>query len=255
MLQVIHEITQTGNVLLCDKIVINKYENKITKLHFNYDNTIQESRKYIALLNPVTDKYRIHPVGLDDSVLLNTDMSMYPGVWRMLLIATSDDYIIIDDNIDNSKCTYVSNECKKIIVRDNFLSEGSIEYEDNPAIQQLIDETVAMRDTLETYALGANEDYNKATVAAQEAQLAYTSAKEQAEIANNAADLAVSTQKSVAQMSENLESSVKNIQTLLNNVTADGDGTKFLSDDGNYYAIKTDIDETDFSTMLEEVFV
>lgn len=247
MLQVTYEITQRSNVISCEKIAINKYENKVTRLHFSYDGLIQDSRKYVALLNPITNKYRIYPIGLDDTVILNTDMSIYPGIWKMILIATSDDYEIIDDNIDNSKCTYVSNELKRIIVRDNFLSEDYIEHEDTPAIQQLIDETVAMRDTLEAYALGANEDYNKATLAAQEAQLAYSSTKEQAEIAVNA-------QKSIEVTAEKLEASIGEIRPILDNFTVNGNGTKFLSDNGNYYEIKTDIDEIEFNTMLEEVF-
>lgn len=103
---------------------------------------------------------------------------------------TEDDYEITNDDIDQTKCTYVSNIAKFIVVRDNFLSDETIEEEDSPAIQQLIDETVAMRDTLESYALGANEDYNKVSQlalqtqsSAEDASSSEISAKESAEIA------------------------------------------------------------------------
>lgn len=240
MLQTTYEVTQSGNTISCDKIIINKYENKVTKLHFTYDDTMQGTRKYVALLNPITNRYHIYPIGLDETVTLSTEMSCFPGIWQMILIATSDDYEIEDDNIDNSKLCYVSNTLKRMIVRDNFLSEDAIEYEENPAIQQLIDETVAMRDTLEAYALGANEDYLKASEAATTA----TAAAEE-------------TSLSVAQFNElvaQASSILQENQEVSANLTNNGDGTKYLADDGNYYTIKTEIEETDFDTMLEEVF-
>lgn len=171
LLTTTYEVAQKGLVLSCEKIAINKYENKITKLHFTFDDNVTGSRHYAALLNPVTKTYKIHPLDLNDTATLTAEISRYPGIWQLILIATDDDYEIIDDDIDQTKCTYVSNTAKFILVRDNFLSDDTMEYEDTPAIQQLIDETVAMRDQLEAYALGANEDYNKAHSEAERAAL------------------------------------------------------------------------------------
>lgn len=65
MLKETYEVTQSGRVISCEKIAINKYENKLTCLHFNYDNQIADGRKYIAILNPKTKRYRILPLSKD----------------------------------------------------------------------------------------------------------------------------------------------------------------------------------------------
>lgn len=121
-------ITQIGKELSCDndngKIIVNKYDNKVSKLIFSFDEAIT-GRKYIALLNPVTKKYHIEPI-INNEVVITTKISAYPGKWNLLLIATDDDYEIEDNNIDQSKVTYVSNTFGRIIVRDNFLDESGI---------------------------------------------------------------------------------------------------------------------------------
>lgn len=207
MLKEIYEVTQSGRVVSCEKIAINKYENKLTCLHFNYDNQIADGRKYIAILNPKTKRYRILPLSLDDTVTLSTDISRYPGIWQLILLVTEDDYEITNDDIDQTKCTYVSNIAKFIVVRDNFLSDETIEEEDSPAIQQLIDETMAMRDTLESYALGANEDYNKASQLALQAQSSADEASSSEISARESAEIAVANAEASTLSAENAKAS------------------------------------------------
>lgn len=207
MLKEIYEVTQSGRVVSCEKIAINKYENKLTCLHFNYDNQIADGRKYIAILNPKTKRYRILPLSLDDTVTLSTDISRYPGIWQLILLVTEDDYEITNDDIDQTKCTYVSNIAKFIVVRDNFLSDETIEEEDSPAIQQLIDETVAMRCTLESYALGANEDYNKASQLALQAQSSADEASSSEISAKESAEIAVANAEASTLSAENAKAS------------------------------------------------
>lgn len=150
MIFIEHFITQTGKNLVCSnesgKIIINKYDNKISKIIFKLDNTIP-GRLYFAMLNPVTNKYFITPL-VNDAVTITTRISAYPGVWNTLLLGIQDDYEIVDENIDQSKVTYVSNEFKRIVVRDNFLSENieDIELAPNPEIDELIDDMLATLD-------------------------------------------------------------------------------------------------------------
>lgn len=75
----------------------------------------------------------------------------------MLLIATDDDYEIEDNNIDQSKVTYVSNTFGRIIVRDNFLDESEIERVENPAIDEMLEALRIAQDRLENAAIVADE--------------------------------------------------------------------------------------------------
>lgn len=162
MILIEHVIKQSGKVLTCEnesgKIVINKYDNKISKFVFQLDNTIP-GRLYFAMLNPVTNKYFITPL-VNNTVTITTRISAYPGVWNTLLLGIEDDYEIVDENIDQSKVTYVSNEFKRIVVRDNFLSENieDIELAPNPEIDELIDDMLATLDVAKTLVKGLDAE-------------------------------------------------------------------------------------------------
>lgn len=146
MIFIDHFITQTGKNLVCTnetgKIIINKFENKISRMVFNLDDTIP-GRIYFAMLNPVTGKYFILPI-VEGAITITTKISAYPGVWNTLLLGVQDDYEIVDENIDQSKVTFVSNEFKRIVVKDNFLSENveDLEAVENPEIDELIDNMI-----------------------------------------------------------------------------------------------------------------
>lgn len=148
-------IVQTGKTLSSDKIIINKYENKISRLFFNFDGTIL-GRLYFAMLNPITNKYCMKPI-LNSQVIITTEVSVYPGKWSALLVGVQDDYEIIDNNIDQSKVTFVSNPFNRIIVRDNFLSDSSIEPTVNPAIDEALESLRISQDRLENAAIKATE--------------------------------------------------------------------------------------------------
>ena len=148
-------IVQTGKTLSSDKIIINKYDNKISRLFFNFDGTIL-GRLYFAMLNPITNKYCMKPI-LNSQVIITTEVSVYPGKWSALLVGVQDDYEIIDNNIDQSKVTFVSNPFNRIIVRDNFLSDSSIEPTVNPAIDETLESLRISQDRLENAAIKATE--------------------------------------------------------------------------------------------------
>lgn len=207
MILIDHFITQVGKVLTVDndsgKIVINKYDNKISRINFKLDGTIP-GRLYFAMLNPITNKYFLLPL-VENAITITTQISAYPGVWNTLLLGIQDDYEIVDENIDQGKVTYVSNEFKRIVVRDNFLSENyeDVEAVENPEIDRLIDDMVATLQLAKT--IVGELDEEKVTI--------------------------------LKQMSEILR--------------IDGDGDKYLADDGDYDNLIT---ENELNAMVEEVF-
>lgn len=207
MILIDHFITQVGKVLTVDndssKIVINKYDNKISRINFKLDGTIP-GRLYFAMLNPITNKYFLLPL-MENAITITTQISAYPGVWNTLLLGIQDDYEIVDENIDQGKVTYVSNEFKRIVVRDNFLSENyeDVEAVENPEIDRLIDDMVATLQLAKT--IVGDLDEEKVAI--------------------------------LKQMSEILR--------------IDGDGDKYLADDGDYDNLIT---ENELNAMVEEVF-
>lgn len=210
MVYIDYHIKQEGKSLSCTdelgKIVINKFDNKISRIVFEFDNSIS-GRLYFVMLNPETKLYSFFPI-VDNMITITTNISAIPGVWDSLLIGVQDDYEIVDGDIDQSKTTFVSNEFKRIVVRDNFLSENAEDIEEvkNPEIDKLLDKMVA--------------------------------ATEEAERIVEAIDVDV----------------INELKAFVDSTTIDGDGSKFLADDGNYYSIETTINEEDFNAMLQEVF-
>lgn len=152
-------ILQNGKDLTCldslDKIAVNKYDNRVSKIIFHFDGTIS-GRIYVALLNPITHKYFISPI-TNDEFIICTDVTSYPGLWNLLVIGVSDDYEITDNNIDQRKLTYISNTFKRFVVRNNFLDESIIEKNDNPAIDDMIETLNISQERLENAAIKAEE--------------------------------------------------------------------------------------------------
>lgn len=89
-------ITQSDRTLTSSAIKIVKYENKVSRLVFQLDGTIDESLKlYIAAKNPKTGKYffsLLLPDGDNYYYIVGTEMSMYTGKWIILLLGISPDY-------------------------------------------------------------------------------------------------------------------------------------------------------------------
>lgn len=131
-----------------NKIIINKYDNKVSKIIFSFDGIIQ-GRIFVACKNPITKKYWVVPIARDNSLTITSNISMYPGVWELLLIGSDDE---IDDSLDQSKITYVSNVFKRLVVIDNFLNGTDKDYNTesvyDPAIKEALDDLVTYRDRI-----------------------------------------------------------------------------------------------------------
>ena len=153
-------IKQTKKELTCtdtpNKIVLNKYDNKVSKIIFDFDDYITGGRLYFVMLNPITKQYSFTPI-INSEIMMGTNVTVYPGIWKSILIAVQDDYEIIDNDIDQSKVTFVSNEFARIVVRNNFLDEEHIESTSNPAIDKLLDDFYNAWETLENAAISAAE--------------------------------------------------------------------------------------------------
>lgn len=129
-----------------NKIVINKYDNKIQKLKFITDATLPP-RLYCAFKKPSSlNEYFIIPLTKDNEIIIGTDISSYDGRWDMILIGTSNDYVIEGNDIDQSKLTYVSDTFTRLLVRDNFLNELDSGEHTSPTFDILYDE---FRDDIE----------------------------------------------------------------------------------------------------------
>lgn len=151
MICIDYHLKQVGKVLTCtdesNKIIINKYDNKVSRILFDFDSSIF-GRLYFAMLNPITKRYFFTPI-VDNAITITTKVSAYPGAWRCLLLAVENDYEIVNENIDQSKVTFVSDEFRKVVVRDNFLSEDEedIEVVNSPEIDELLDRMVETLNT------------------------------------------------------------------------------------------------------------
>lgn len=140
------------------KIVINKYDNKVTRIVFEFDETIP-GRYYFAMKNPVTGKYRILPI-INNHMVIGTSISSYPGTWVSILIVVDEHSEIVNDDIDETQFTFVSNPFSRIVVRNNFLNEEDIEEENEeifPIINEILDNLVKAQDRLENAAITASE--------------------------------------------------------------------------------------------------
>lgn len=159
-----YEIVQSGKLLSCsEKIVINKYDNKTSRLHFSFDGTL-EGNFYVALQNPTLSRYFIEPI-VDYYYEITSAVSLYPGRWEMILIVTDDSYEITDGVFDQSKAVYTSSVFKRIVVVDNFLDEESKDAIDpiqSAAIDAVLEELSSAKNTLEIMSQNATDMANAA---------------------------------------------------------------------------------------------
>lgn len=171
-----YEIVQSGKLLSCsEKIVINKYDNKTSRLHFSFDGTL-EGNFYVALQNPTLSRYFIEPI-VDDYYEITSAVSLYPGRWEMILIVTDDSYEITDGVFDQSKAVYTSSVFKRIVVIDNFLDEESKDAIDpiqSAAIDAVLEELSSAKNTLEIMSQNATDMANAAEDSEMAARDYYT---------------------------------------------------------------------------------
>lgn len=151
------EITQVGKTLTSEKIKINKYDNNISRLVFNFDGTIPDGRKYCAMKNPITGTYFFLPI-TNNHVVIGTNITLYVGRWDLILVVIPDDYNLDEvEDIDNTRMTYISDTLSKIIVADNFLNDV-VEAVSYPAIDEALDDFAQARVTLENYVIQSGGD-------------------------------------------------------------------------------------------------
>ena len=168
-----YEIVQNQKVLSCEEKIIlgNKLDNIVTRLHFTFDDEISEINgiKYVALLNPITEKYRIIPMS-DDSILIGENITAYPGKWQILVIVTKNnenidyehsvEYEIYENLLQES--VWVSNVLK-CIVRDNFLTRlDNIDDSIDPNISIWFEKANALSTELQKYVSYIDAEYQQA---------------------------------------------------------------------------------------------
>lgn len=169
----VYEITQNQKVLSCEEKIIlgNKLDNIVTQLHFTFDEELIEmdGTKYVALLNPTTEKYKIIPMS-DDSILIGENITAYPGKWQILVIITKTNE---DENLEGSvdydiyqnllkESVWVSNVLK-CIVRDNFLTRlDNIDDSIDPNVSIWFEKANALSDELQKYISYIGTEYKQA---------------------------------------------------------------------------------------------
>ena len=207
-------IKQTKKELTCtdtpNKIVLNKYDNKVSKIIFDFDDYITGGRLYFVMLNPITKQYSFTPI-INSEIMMGTNVTVYPGIWKSILIAVQDDYEIIDNDIDQSKVTFVSNEFARIVVRNNFLDEEHIESTSNPAIDKLLDDFYNAWETLENAAISAAESEKNS-----KERLA--SIKKYAEDINNAYEQIEEIQELIVEYARNVKSDSEHVDDVVNEI-------------------------------------
>lgn len=207
-------IKQTKKELTCtdtpNKIVLNKYDNKVSKIIFDFDDCITGGRLYFVMLNPITKQYSFTPI-INSEIMMGTNVTVYPGIWKSILIAVQDDYEIIDNDIDQSKVTFVSNEFARIVVRNNFLDEEHIESTSNPAIDKLLDDFYNAWETLENAAISAAESEKNS-------KESLASIKKYAEDINNAYKQIEEIQELIVEYARNVKSDSEHVDDVVNEI-------------------------------------
>ena len=207
-------IKQTKKELTCtdtpNKIVLNKYDNKVSKIIFDFDDYITGGRLYFVMLNPITKQYSFTPI-INSEIMMGTNVTVYPGIWKSILIAVQDDYEIIDNDIDQSKVTFVSNEFARIVVRNNFLDEEHIESTSNPAIDKLLDDFYNAWETLENAAISAAESEKNS-------KESLASIKKYAEDINNAYEQIEEIQELIVEYARNVKSDSEHVDDVVNEI-------------------------------------
>lgn len=169
----VYEITQNQKGLSCEEKIIlgNKLDNIVTRLHFTFDEELAEMDgiKYVALLNPTTEKYKIIPMS-NDSILIGENITAYPGKWQILVIVTKNnenfdyeesvEYEIYENLLKES--VWVSNVLK-CIVRDNFLTRlDNIDDSIDPNISIWFEKANALSTELQKYVSYIDAEYHQA---------------------------------------------------------------------------------------------
>ena len=151
-------IKQEGTTLSSDSAIkLMKYENKVTRLVFDLDGTIDSNlRLYCSFYNKITNKFFYTPVLKDDDgnlyVTIGSSITLYVQTWPMILLGISEDSQIDTSwgEVDQSLVLWSSREFKRIKVIDNFITEDAVRVS-FPDIEKSLDDLVNIRNTTITF--------------------------------------------------------------------------------------------------------
>lgn len=219
-----YEITVSDKTLVCDsKILINKYDNKVSRLHFTYADGMS-GNFYIAMSNPENGTYFIDPI-VDEYYDITSAVTVYPGRWTAVLIVVDNDYEITDNTIDQSKTVYVSNEFNKIIVHDNFLNEddkNSIDPIQNAAIEAALESLESSRTALANMVVQATQSANDAADYASQAATSASNAESYATQCQNYLNNVSNIRSEIQDMLNEIRSTYSSIQSVYNEIRRNG---------------------------------
>lgn len=218
-----YEITVSDKTLVCDqKILINKYDNKVSRLHFTYADGMS-GNFYIAMSNPENGTYFIDPI-VDGYYDITSAVTVYPGRWTAVLIVVDNDYEITDNTIDQSKTVYISNEIK-IIVHDNFLNEddkNSIDPIQNAAIEAALESLESSRTALVNMAAQAEQSATDAADYASQAATSASNAENSATQCQSYLNNVSNIRSEIQTMLSEIRSTYSSIQSMYNEIRRNG---------------------------------
>ena len=121
MIEIYGQITSDKNFKLNKKNFGNKMDNSIAKVILN---EITEEgdllNKYVAFYSPIDEIFLFPLNSEDNSFIITTTITQYPGNWRILYLSTNKE--IKEGNIDTNYKVFISNSTD-FTITDNFLDD------------------------------------------------------------------------------------------------------------------------------------
>ena len=169
-------INQSGTLLTTNETIkLVKYENKVSRIFFNLDGSIDTSqlRLIVAMKNPKTGKAFYSPLLQEDNhyyFIVGTEITMYVGRWTLLLMGVAPTLDIIDtQEIQDDLIVYSSTEFKKMVVLDTFLDDDNTILV-HPTIEKAILDLETMHDNVTALAVQTGEDVTQCNQILEECQ-------------------------------------------------------------------------------------
>lgn len=136
-----YNIMQRRKTLASNKILLNKYENMVTRLRLVTDGTI-DGNFYMAFKHEDSEEYFYLPFDSKKYLVLDSYITSTSGEWEMILIVTEFSYVL-DTNVtelDQTRVTYVSEPLNTLCVQENYLKDRQIESDMPAALHVVLDE-------------------------------------------------------------------------------------------------------------------
>ena len=156
-------INQVGYQLTGNTIKISKYENKVSRLVFNLDNTIDTDQLhlFVSVHNPKTSKVVYSPILKKDDIYyftIGSEISMYVGRWTLILLGISKDYDLAGmQELDDSAVLFPSLEYKKLVVLDAFLDDDNLIVTD-PNVEECLQDLYTLHENITQLSIQTGED-------------------------------------------------------------------------------------------------